>query len=233
MAGVDEAMTVADAAKRLDVAPAQVRELVRTGDLDATKLGRELLIDPDSVWRRLAVLRPEAGRPLSPRQAWAVLWLRSGRRPAWLTSAERVRALRYAARDQEIERWPALLRRRARIHRGRMLRAQLERLREHPQSCAAGVSSAGHYGLDLMDTGDEAELYLPKRLLDELRRTKRVRIGAPDPNVVLRVPALDDDTLELGDVAPAAVIVADLLDRGDERSVRAARTLLDRLPGSP
>lgn len=233
MAGVDGAMTVADAARRLDVAPAQVRELVRAGELDATKLGRELLIDPDSVWRRLAVVRPEAGRPLSPRQAWAVLWLRSGRHPGWLTSAQRARAHRYAARGQEIERWPAMLRRRARVHRGRMLRAQLDRLRGHPDTCAAGVSAAGHHGLDLMETGDEAELYLPRRLLDELRQTRRVSLGARNSNVVLRVPALDEDVVELGEIAPPAVIVADLLDRGNERTVRAAGELLGRLDRNP
>lgn len=232
MADVGGVMTVADAARRLEVAPAQVRELVRAGELDATKLGRELLIDPDSVWRRLAVARPGPGRPLSPHQAWAVLWLVSGRQPGWLTSAERARAHRYAARGQEVERWPAMLRRRAHIHRGRMLRAQLDGLLGRPDTCAAGVSGAGHYGLDLMVTGDEAELYLPRRLLDELRRAKRVNLGASDPNVVLRVPALAEADLGLGEVAPPAVIVADLLDRGDERSVRAARELLGQLRGS-
>lgn len=221
-------LAVVDVAQRLDISPARVRELVHGGQLSAQRVGRELLVDADSVHRRAHIVRPAAGRPLSPRMAWGLLWKLSGVRAPWLAPAEHSRLRKYAVR-LALEDWPRLLANRAEVHRARMLPGPLKRLREDPRAAIGGVAAAMHYGVDLMGAADDVELYAEPDLFRELADAKRINLAPEAPNVLIRVPRLSPvlafDAEHAG-YAPPAAVAADLADAGDERSVRAARQLL-------
>jgi hypothetical protein len=76
---------------------------------------------------------------------------------------------------------------------------------------------------------DQVEAYVRREHLDAVRREYALRPPASDApaNVILRVPRpawpFSDDER----VAPALVVAADLMDARDERSVRAARALIE------
>jgi excisionase family DNA binding protein len=222
---------VADAAQQLAISPARVRELVHSGQINAQRVGRELLVDADSVHRRANIVRPAAGRPLSPRMAWGLLWWLSGERAPWLAPAEHSRLRKYAGR-LALEAWPRMLANRSDVHRARMLPGPLKRLRESSHVATGGVSAAMHYGIDLLAAVDDVELYVEPELFEELVDAKRINLAPEVPNVLIRVPrispvlAFDD---EHAGFAPPAAVAADLVDTGDERSVHAARQLLANL----
>jgi len=220
-------LPVAQAAQLLKVSRERVRELVHGGRLDAIRIGRELLIDARSVEHRKSVVMPSPGRPLSARMAWGFLWSLSGHQPSWLAPSERVRLKRYA-REHEPARWPRLLSGRARVYRARMLPGPLARLREDPHAVVSGPAAAGYYGADLIAGSGDEELYVEATRFDELVRSRRIRLDSAAPNVVIRVPALPDVLRPAGSTGYAvpAAVAADLLDVGDERSVRAAQQLL-------
>jgi hypothetical protein len=228
-------LAVANVAQQLDISPARVRELVHGGQLSAQRVGRELLVDADSVHRRAHIVRPAAGRPLSPRMAWGLLWRLSGVRAPWLVPAEHSRLRKYAVR-LALEDWPRMLANRADVHRARMLPGPLKRLRKDPRAAVGGVVAAMHYGLDLLGANDDVELYVEPELFRELVDEKRINLAPEVPNVLIRVPrlspALAFDDKHAG-FAPPAAVAADLADAGDERSVRAARQLLAELEGRP
>jgi excisionase family DNA binding protein len=91
LVNLDGVVSVNQAAAVLHVSPEHVRDLVKGGRLRAIKPGRELLIDVDSLHHRSRVIRPAAGRPLSPRMAWALLGAVGSEPPAWLNAVERGR----------------------------------------------------------------------------------------------------------------------------------------------
>lgn len=220
-----QVVPVGEAARLLGVSPARVRELVNGGMLRAYRHGRELLVDRESLDRRLRVVRPRAGRPLSPRMAWAMLWVASGLRPGWVSPPELTRARRYARRD--LWQWPGLLARRSDVHYVRMLPGPLRRLVGEADVVRGGVSAANAHGSELMAAESEAELYLPDAHFQRLRKENRLKLDADVSNVVLRVPRFPMSALGLdGGVMPRAVVAVDLFDSGEPRSMRAAHQLL-------
>jgi hypothetical protein len=92
----------------------------------------------------------------------------------------------------------------------------------------SGVSAAGHYDLDLIAL-DQVEAYVRSEDLDAVRREYALRPPASDAsaNVTLRVPRPTWPFSDDERVAPTLVVAADLLDARDERSVRAARALIE------
>ncbi|ANN14974.1 hypothetical protein SD37_04415 [Amycolatopsis orientalis] len=227
-------LPVAQVARILGISRERVRELAHDGRLDAIRVGRELLIDVRSVERRKNVVKPAAGRPLSARMAWGLLWSLSGHRPLWISPSERVRLARYA-REREPADWPRLLSGRARGYRARMLAGPLARLREDVHAVISGPVAAGHHGADLMAGGADEEFYVDAGRFDELARSRRIRLDGAEANVVIRVPALPGVLRPPGSdgYAIPAAVAADLLDAGDERSVLAAQQLLTRLGEVP
>ncbi|KZB87324.1 helix-turn-helix domain-containing protein [Amycolatopsis regifaucium] len=223
-------LPVARAAQVLDISRERVRELVHAGRLDAIRIGRELLVDARSVEHRRSVVKPSAGRPLSARMAWGLLWSLSGHEPSWVSPAERVRLKRYAC-EREPVHWPRLLSGRARVYPVRMLAGPLARLREDAHAVVSGPVAAGHYGADLMAGDADEEFYVDAARFDELVRSRRFRLDTAEPNAVIRVPALSGVQRPPGSDGHAipAAVAADLLDSGDERSVLAAQQLLTRL----
>lgn len=222
-------VSVATAAEQLRVSPAQVRDLAKAGHLEATRLGRSLVVSSDSVARRIAT-RPAPGRPLTPKAAWTVLLLTSGQSPPWkVSSSEKVRLGRFAHRP--IEEWPRLLARRAETTRVRILEAVRQRIGAQPGVALGGVGAAKHHGVTLIASDAEpVELYLTPDAHTALRARRGIGWDSPSPNTVLRVVP---DELPLHEafatgVVPRAVAAADLLDRGDDRSRSAAAGLLGR-----
>lgn len=220
-------LSVADAAHLLGVSPERVRELVRGGQLDAERVGRAVLVNADSVRRRQEIVRPAAGRPLSPRMAWGFLWRLSGARAPWLAPAERSRINKYVRR-LPVEQWPRILGNRAEVYRARMLPGPLSRLREDPRAVVGGVAAASHYGVDLSGDAGDVELYVEPEYFRDLVAKKRINPSPQVSNILLRVP-FSAEVLHFSDdhagFAPPAAVAADLADSGDERSVRAARQL--------
>src|SRR6266498_3628180 len=209
-------LSVADAARQLGVSPDRVRELVRSGQLDAERVGRAVLVSADAVRRRLEIVQPAVGRPLSPRMAWAFLWQLSGARAPWLAPAERSRINKYARR-LPVEQWPSRLANRADVHRTRMLPGPLRRLREDPRAVLGGVAAASHYGVDLVSDAEDVELYVEPECFHELVERKRVSLDPQVPNVLVRVP-FSAEVLHFSDehagFAPPAAVAADLADSG-------------------
>jgi hypothetical protein len=216
-----------EAASQLGVRPEQVRGLIADGRVVAAKIGHELLVRSDSVHHRVHVVRPRAGRPWSPRMAWAVLWVASDLQPDWVSSAELVRVRRYAQRPPE--QWPRLLTGRAVNRELMMLPSALKKLLDRPGVCVGGVEAAVAHGAPLV-VGDDhrRELYVSGAVSDELRNARGVRWDSDTPNVLLRIlPEPVAEQVTVSRIMPRAVAAADLLDLGDERSVLAANDLLD------
>lgn len=226
MASLQQMVSLPEAAARLKVSQQRARALARNGQLRSIKVGREYLVDAGSVRQRQQVMRPRPGRPLSPRMAWGLLVLASGGDPEWCNPAERSRLRRYLRRD--LEQWPRLLQNRAEVHRVRMLAGPLRKLQGLPGVAEGGISAAARYGLDLMPSGAEHELYVPFESFQKLNQAGRIKLGALEPNVLLRVlPERLPMRIAHDGLAPAAAVAVDLLEAGDERSVRAGRQLLE------
>lgn len=224
------------AAEQLGVSRTQIHRLVESGHLEGEQPGRELFVSATSVQHRAQVVRPRAGRPLSPRMAWAVLTFASGRSPSWISPSEKVRVRKYA--KAPLAQWPSGLARRAEIHRVRMLPHVLKKLRSTPEVARGGVDAAADHG-SLLVGSEVSEFYISAAVLANLKDTKGIRWNSPETeaNVIVRVvpPTLSAATIAeiLGQpLAPLAAAAADLLDRGDDRSVSAATALLKsvRLP---
>lgn len=90
-----------------------------------------------------------------------------------------------------------------------------------------GASAAAHHDADVIAV-DRLEGYVRADDFEGLRREHALRPTDQRDvaNVVLRVPAPDWPFPAGERYAPRLVVVADLREAGDERSVRAARGLL-------
>lgn len=226
-------MTVAAAAKLLNVSSEQVRDLVRDGALSATKLdgGGMLLINQESVIRRRATA-PRAGRPLSGKNAWAMLWVLGRRKPQWVTSEELVRVRRYTRRP--LSQWPRLLSHRAKVVRVRAPEFVTTRITRLSGIGIGGTAAALAHGAPLMSNdANRTELYLTPATFHEVRDLPGIGWNSSSPNLILRV--LPDElpgeviaSLTEADVVPLEVAAADLLDQADERAGRVAAELLNR-----
>ncbi|MEU7479008.1 helix-turn-helix domain-containing protein [Lentzea sp. NPDC042327] len=226
-------LSVAEAAQRLGVSAAQVRDLVAAGRLNAVKPGRDLLVDADAVHRRLHVEKPQRGQPWSPRIAWAVLAHASGAHVDWLSPSELVRVKRYAQRP--LSDWPRLLARRADVRCARMLANVLRRAEELPGVAIGGVRAANHHGAALVSADEpHAELLTSVEAFDALARMRGSSWDSPKPNVTVRVlpgglPRSVEEMVFGAPYVPKSVAAADLLDLGDERSRGAAQELLTHI----
>lgn len=222
-------VSVREAAIRLAVSPQRIRSLADAGRIPARKLGRDWAIDIDRLGPGEAG-RGTPGRPLSARSSWAILQLLDGREPVGLSRSELIRA---RERLQAIARVaPGELCARARIQRFVVHRGLRDRLVNDQRLVLGGVSAASHYRADLVAL-DEIEGYLRAEDLDRL--VSDYALLGPSAgaraNVVLRVPVPLWPFGEGARIASRPVVAIDLIDAGDERSVRAGRKLLaERVP---
>jgi excisionase family DNA binding protein len=214
---------VQEAAERLELNPGRVRRLVSQGLLEGRKVGGRWLVDEAAISERLDA-NARAGRPLSPRSAWGLLWAADGRPVPWLAPRERSRA-RQRARSWPLDEWSWACRHRAVAYKLRAHPSMLQPLLDDPRVVRGGAS-VRQLSVDLIAVGD-AELYVRQAdaasVIDEYSL-----IPSQQPNVVLRVPPGDLWLFDNAE-APWPVVVVDLLDARDDRSVRAANDLAQRM----
>ncbi len=216
-------VSVQEAAERLSLNPGRVRRLVSQGLLEGRKVGGRWLVDEAAISERLDT-NARAGRPLSPRSAWGLLWAADDRPTPWLAPRERSRA-RQRARSWPLDEWSWACRHRAVVHKLRGHPSILQVLLDDPRAVRSGAS-VRQLSVDLIAVGD-AELYVrdpdAHNVANEYSLTP-----SQQPNVVLRVPPRDMWLFDDGE-APWPVVVVDLLDARDDRSVRAANDLARRM----
>lgn len=210
----------------MGMSPQRVRALAISGEIPARKLGRQWAIDEAAIVRR-PQLRPRGGRPISARSAWALLALAGGGVAPWLSRGERARAESRLLSLAALR--PHELAARAKEYSYRVHRGGLEHLQRDPRLVLGGVSAAGETGADIVALGS-VEAYVRAEDREGVVHGHRLEPAAgPAANVLLRVPRELWIFPEGMRVAPPAAVGADLVDAGDERSVRAGRIIFARL----
>ena len=223
-------LTVAEAAIRLAVGPEQVRRLARAGTLPARRIGRTLVFDEDAVEAR-ARLSVKAGRALTPRSAWAALWLLSGDAADWLNPADRSR-LRARLRTWDAEHLVAAVRRRADRYDLRVLPPYRDQVLGAEGVVTSGMSAVEAVGADVVATAVVDEVYCTAHTLARLRQD----LGLSDRgqvNLVVRVPRYGRLPLTACTHMPAAAVAVDLAESIDVRTRRAGLALLARMLTPP
>jgi len=223
MAAMD--YSVREAAGALGVSDRRIRAMIREEILPGRRSGGRWLV------RRVGVeLRKrrggKPGRPLSHRNAWALVSKLSGNGWPALSAWDRSRLERKLERGSLLSLADQLGRR----AEPRLFRADsrvLDDIRSDPALVRSGVSAAREYGLDVRAPGI-VEAYAQRDYVDQLvYRYSLQPADVVDANVVLHVvngpvPRSADD------VAPLAAVALDLIESGDARSQRAGRELARR-----
>jgi hypothetical protein len=216
-------VSVESAAERLGLNPARVRALVADGLIDGYKIGGRWVIEEAAIVRRLERSARE-GRPLSARSAWGLLWAAAGRPMPWLAPRERSRA-RARVRDWPTDDWPWATQHRASVKRLRAHPSVLDAIRSDQRIVRSG-GSVRDLPIDLIALGD-VEVYVRDADLGAML-AEYALIESAQPNVIIRVPPRDLWLFD-GNDAPWPVVVVDLLESRDDRSMRSARQLADRM----
>ena len=221
---------ISEAARRLGIGEQRVRSLAASGRLPARRIGHVWLLDSSAVDARPK--RARRGRPLSARSTWALLLLLEGRAgDIELHRSERARAAARAAEAHALE--PGSLSARAQTRSHFAHPAALDRIVRDGRVVQGGDAAAAHHRADLTGSG-LVELYVRAEDVASLEREFALRPVEPaEANLKLRVPNELWPFRPGERIAPVAFIAADLIDDGDERSVRAGRALLGRRRGHP
>lgn len=124
---------------------------------------------------------------------------------------------------------------RAEVHPFVVHRGMQDRLSSDPRLVLGGVSAASHHRADLVALG-AVEGYV--RVGDLKGLVREFALASPSSdvpaNVVLRVPVSGWPFDEGQRIASRAVVAMDLIDAGDERSIKAGRRLLrEKAVGGP
>lgn len=204
-----------EAAGRLAVSPRRVRQLLEDGKLRGRRISGRWVID-------LADLRREApvARPMSSRNAWGLIDVLDGRRPAGLESFEVSRLRRKARRLRDhpeparlLRAWLSARAQRLELHGSAKA---MERLRDDRRVVLSGMSDP-RSGLS---AARQVEGYVAADDMWSLRRDLLL-VDQGEVNVVLHVV---DRELPLP--VPAALVAADLVQVGGPREDAAARRLI-------
>lgn len=216
-------LTVAEAAKRLDVTPDRVRRLVRAGELPATRFGRALMVPADAVDLRRSRGSGE-GRRLEPANAWAVLYMAAGLSVPWVDRKDRWRLGRYLAAHRLGDIRDRLVAR-GRPHAHRAHTSVLVALRADPALMLTGVTGASEARLGLVGGSGEVDAYVAADALDGVVRRHHLR-PSREPNVTLRVVPSFTRPWPPAHVAPLTVIALDLLDSDEPRARQVGTEVL-------
>lgn len=209
---------VNELAARLSVSAVRARELVRSGNVPAQRVGGRWMVDEADV--------PAPGsrrnsRPLSARSAWGLIQAASGEPGMNRHPMERARYREWLKRLESSEDPAGLLASwlgaRARRESFSANSADIGGLREDPRIRLSGVS---HPAAGLLP-GREVEGYVAERELNSLRRDWLL-VDAPvrQANVIFHVVS------ELPDEITPLLIAADLAERGGPREKAAAARLI-------
>jgi len=229
-----DVLSVREAAEQLGVSSARVRQLISAGSLPARRSSAGWLIPAEAVADRSGSER--AGRPASPRTAWAILCVLSSalppdaaKQPACIVRDRRLRhhALRLLsampAPADDPGRWRKLLASRGRTERMWAHPGLVSKLCSDDRVSAGGDRAAAYVGEGLSRVGI-CDLYVAGSDVKDVVARYRLR-PAPDGQVRLHVVP-EGVPRELvpggrGIVLPAAG-AADLLDENDPRARRSA-----------
>lgn len=228
--GMNDLLSATEAAKLLGLNPSRVRALAASGDLEATLIGGSWALP-----RRAVLARKKAafgsGRPYSPSNAWAALFLVSELNPDWISPQTKSR-LRKSLRLEGLEAISGLLRKRGDLVRMRSHPGELRHIAADERVLLTGHSAAAKHDLDLL-SGSEVEAYVNSEDFDELVDEHALKPASGlvgDSNVVFRVvPA---SAWHLAESTPVAAVALDLLEAPDTRSQKAGRHLLKSLATS-
>lgn len=216
-------LTVAQTAERLGVTPSRVRALIENHQLRAARVGlSSYFVLEEDVERRVS-LGSVTGRPLSPRNAWAVIMLAAGMHPEFVDRQNRHRLRQLLGRDG-LAGLRIRLRTRGRSVRLRAHPGELARVANNPGLVLTGAGAAAHYRLGL-STGEAVEGYVRESDYERVVSRHHLREWK-DTNVLLRVVPLDDGW-SLGKVAPLPAVALDLAEDSDPRAVSLGSRLLN------
>lgn len=230
-------LSVAEAAQVLGVSARRVRALLESGQLPGRQVGGRWLLPSRAVEHRQEMPH-KGGRPLSQASAWNTLAVLSGAEdslddlPAPARSRARSRARDLARPDEIASNWPCVLANRARSGRFYGHPSVLDDLLADPRIVRSGISAAMDYSAGLVVAGN-AEGYVRSSEIESLRSEYALNpdIGRAQANVLLHVVDDEQSARWLFDrqVAPLAVVAADLAEREAPRDRDAGLKLAARL----
>lgn len=227
-------VSVAEAAKRIDVGVPRIHQRIADGSLRAERIGSQWVVDELSLLR--AAERRKPGRPLSARSAWAIIALTEDDQEAFgaLAAAERARAkdrleelLGLVAKPPKAE---AEVRRIASALRLKFRNRALRELRKAAAADLPGLRGDGRWQslVNPAVTGiasSEVEGYLDAGDVTSLARDFLLMPAESDANVVIHV-------LQEGRKAYSnskLVLAADLAEHRSPREELRAAGLLREL----
>jgi len=226
-----ELLPVIDAANQLGVRPSRVRALIASGALDAEKLGGVWLVDSASVAGRRRE-KALAGRPIAPRNAWALLLEASGNEIPLEFGAPARWRIDQALKIYGLDGLRSRLARRAQLSSHWALPGELRGLRERDDVVLGGASAAASYDLGIVGS-DAVDIYIRDGIADRIRREHALQpISSADSNVILRLVPDDAWLLEGCRVAPLAAVALDLWAYPDPRASRVGDEVIARLDES-
>lgn len=217
-----EFLSVADAARALDVHNSRVRALLAAGQLDGVKLSGRWLVSARAVWERRQSPRAR-GRPLIPANAWAVVAMASGQHPDWISREEERRLIRLLDARGFRDIVPRL-HERADVRRFFGHPGILPELSSAPELVSAGVSAARDHHLKLVP-GREVDAYVSEKQLPRLVKRMALEPRDEDANVRLRVIRRGLWPFDQP-VAPLAAVAIDLAELPDARAKRIGRSAI-------
>lgn len=219
-------ISVEQAAAELGLSRQRVRELARSGALVSRRVGPKLiLIDHDSVVIRKRSMRGP-GRRLSERSCWAVLCAAADNHIEDLSRSERIRA---AQRLERLDRYaPGEMSARADVVRLRCHPGLLDAIRSDSRLSLGGREAAASHHADIV-LGDSVDAYVRASALEDLREEFALSPAeGRGANVILRVVSYEPAYPLLNEaVIPPLLLAVDLIDEGDERSMRAGHALIE------
>lgn len=219
-------LSIPEAARELHVNPSRARSLVASGELAGVKVGGRWLVESSAVADRRRSHRPP-GRPLSPSNAWAALFISSEEEAPWL-EPQALWRVRQNLRARGLNELKPRLMQRAKSIRFNAHPGELKRLRSRPNLAKSGISAAGAYDLDLV-AGAEIDGYVRAEDLVAIERKHALEPAEGiEGNVLLRV--VPDSAWHLsGRLAPLAAVAIDLSEENDSRSIRVGKKAIDRI----
>jgi excisionase family DNA binding protein len=230
-------LSVADAAQVLGISARRVRALLESGHLPGRQVGGRWLLPSRAVAMRRE-MPYEGGRPLSQASVWNMLAVLSGAEDslselsAPVRSRARSRAKDMRSADAIASKWPYALASRARSSKFYGHASVLADLLADPRVVRSGISAAINHNVDLVVTGG-AEVYVRSSDAEDLASEYALTpdVSYAQANVILHV--VEDEHaarwLFSRQVAPAAVVAADLAERETPRERDAGLKLAAKL----
>jgi excisionase family DNA binding protein len=224
-------VAVEEAARHLGVASSRVRALIANGGLRADMVSGRWLVEWDSVLARDRA-KASPGRPLTARNAWALLLLASGEPLPPGFDQHACWRMRQTLDRHELANLRSRLERRARVHHLWALPGELRSLRESEDIVLTGSSAAGGLGLELL-APETIDAYVPASGLDVVTSEHGLEpVPTSEANVILRAVPGDAWLLDERRLAPRAAVGLDLGSYPDSRSARVGTEVLASLDAS-